>query len=165
MAAVVAASNWLVQFALNDWLTWAAFSYPVSFFVTDITNRRLGPGAARRVVVVGFAVGVVLSIVLAGPRIAFASGTAFFAAQMLDIRVFDRLRERVWWIPPLASSLLGSAVDTVLFFALAFAGTGLPWTTWALGDFGVKVAMALLLLVPFRGLLRWTAPVSIARRS
>jgi queuosine precursor transporter len=163
MAVVVAGSNWLVQFALNDWLTWAAFSYPVSFFVTDLTNRRLGAGAARRVVVIGFAVGVVASILLATPRIALASGTAFFIAQMLDVRIFDRLRDRVWWLPPLVSSMLASAVDTLLFFALAFAGTGLPWTTWALGDFAVKVLMALVLLVPFRGLMRWTAPTRANR--
>ncbi len=163
MATVVAASNWLVQFPLNDWLTWAAFSYPVSFFVTDLTNRRLGVGAARQVVVIGFAVGVIASVLLASPRIALASGTAFFVAQMLDVRVFDRLRDRVWWLPPLASSLLASAVDTLLFFGLAFAGTGLPWPTWALGDFAVKVLMALVLLVPFRGLMRLTSPARADR--
>lgn len=165
MAAVVAASNWLVQFSINDWLTWGAFTYPVAFFVNDLTNRRLGPAAARRVVYVGFAMGVLLSAIFATPRIAAASGTAFLVAQLLDVRVFDRLRRRAWWMPPLASSLLGSVVDTVLFFSLAFAGLGLPWITWAVGDFGVKMTMALLLLVPFRGLLRWTAPVRTADQS
>ncbi len=158
MIAVVTASNWLVQFAINDWLTWAAFTYPVSFFVTDVTNRKLGPGAARRVVYAGFAIAVVLSALLATPRIAVASGTAFLVAQLIDVRIFDRLRRSVWWMPPLASSIVGSAIDTVLFFALAFAGTAMPWITLAAGDFAVKLAMALALLVPFGGILRWTAP-------
>jgi len=164
MAAVVTASNVLVQYAINDWLTWGAFTYPVAFLVTDLTNRRLGPSSARRVVYTGFALAVVLSAALATPRIAAASGTAFLVAQLLDVAVFDRLRQRVWWLPPLVSSLLGSVVDTVLFFAIAFAGTGLPWVTWAIGDFAVKVAMAGVLLLPFRGLLRLTAPISTAGR-
>lgn len=164
MAAVVTASNVLVQYAINDWLTWGAFTYPVAFLVTDLTNRRLGPSSARRVVYAGFALAVVLSAALATPRIAAASGTAFLVAQLLDVAVFDRLRQRVWWLPPLVSSLLGSVVDTVLFFAIAFAGTGLPWVTWAIGDFAVKVAMAGVLLLPFRGLLRLTAPISTAGR-
>lgn len=161
MVIVVTASNVLVQFALNDWLTWAAFTYPVSFLVTDLTNRRLGPAAARRVVYAGFAVAVVLSAVLADPRIAAGSGAAFLVAQLLDVRVFDRLRRRPWWMPPLVSSLIGSAVDTVLFFAIAFAGTAVPWITLAAGDFAVKVMMALVLLLPFRALLRWTAPEAL----
>lgn len=162
MVLIVTASNVLVQFAINDWLTWAAFTYPVSFLVTDLTNRRMGPGAARRVVYAGFAVAIVLSAVLATPRIAAGSGAAFLVAQLLDVSVFDRLRRRAWWMPPLVSSLIGSAVDTVLFFAIAFAGTGMPWVTLAGGDFAVKVAMALLLLIPFRGLLKLTAPQSLA---
>jgi uncharacterized PurR-regulated membrane protein YhhQ (DUF165 family) len=158
MVVVVTASNVLVQFVINDWLTWAAFTYPLSFLVTDLTNRRLGPGVARRVVYAGFGVGVVLSAFLATPRIAVASATAFLVAQLLDIFVFDRLRDRVWWAPPLVSSLLGSIIDTLLFFTLAFAGTGVPWVTLALGDFVIKVLMAIVLLIPFRGLLKWTAP-------
>ena len=158
MVVVVTGSNILVQFAISDWLTLAAFTYPISFLVTDLTNRRLGPGAARRVVYSGFAVAVVLSALLATPRIAVASATAFLVAQLLDIHVFNRLRDRQWWTPPLVSSLLGSAIDTTLFFALAFAGTGVPWVTLGLGDFAIKVLMALVLLVPFRGLLKWTAP-------
>lgn len=158
MVVVVTGSNVLVQFPISDWLTLAAFTYPISFLVTDLTNRRLGPGAARRVVYSGFAAAVVLSALLVTPRIALASATAFLGAQLLDISVFNRLRDRVWWTPPLVSSLLGSAIDTVLFFALAFAGTGVPWVTLGLGDFAIKVLMALMLLVPFRGLLKWTAP-------
>lgn len=162
MVAVVTISNVLVQFAINDWLTWAAFTYPVSFLITDLGNRRMGPAAARRVVYAGFAVAVLLSATLATPRIAIGSGMAFLVAQLLDVSVFDRLRRLAWWKPPLVSSLLGSAVDTVLFFAIAFAGTGVPWMTLAAGDFAVKVAMAVLLLVPFRGLLKLTAPASLA---
>jgi uncharacterized PurR-regulated membrane protein YhhQ (DUF165 family) len=153
MAAVVVASNVLVQFPVNDWLTWGAFTYPIAFLVTDLTNRRLGPEAARRVAVAGFVAAVLLSIWLATPRIAVASGTAFLTAQLLDVTLFDRLRRRPWWQAPLASSTLASAWDTAAFFSLAFAGTGLPWITWALGDFGVKLAMALALLIPFRALM------------
>ncbi|MGF1640256.1 MAG: queuosine precursor transporter [Rhodospirillales bacterium] len=158
MVVIVTASNVLVQHPINAWLTWAAFTYPVSFLITDLCNRRLGPADARRVVCAGFVVAVALSALLATPRIAVASGLAFLVAQLLDVALFHRLRRRTWWIPPLVSSLLGSAVDTALFFAIAFAGSGLPWVTWAIGDFAVKVTMALLLLVPFRSLLRLTAP-------
>lgn len=155
MAVVVVTSNIAVQYPINDWLTWGALTYPVSFLVTDLTNRRFGPGSTRRVVYVGFAVAVVLSIWAAGPRIAFASGSAFLAAQLLDVYIFDRLRRSgLWWRAPLVSSLSASALDTALFFSLAFAATGLPWVTWGLGDFGVKVAMALVLLIPFRALMR-----------
>ncbi len=153
MAAVVVASNVLVQFPVNDWLTWGAFTYPVAFLVTDLTNRRLGPEAARRVAVAGFVAAVLLSIWLATPRIALASGTAFLTAQLLDVTLFDRLRRRPWWQAPLASSTLASTWDTAVFFSLAFAGTGLPWVTWAVGDLGVKLAMALALLIPFRALM------------
>lgn len=150
MALVVALSNWLVQFPLGNWLTWGALSYPLSFLVSDITIRLQGPGPARRVVFAGFAVGVVLSAWLAGPRIAAASGTAFLAGQLLDIAVFQRLRAGAWWRPPLVGSVVGSAVDTGLFFSLAFAGTDIPWPTLAAGDLGVKLALALLFLAPFR---------------
>lgn len=149
MMLIVASANWLVQFPVNDWLTWGALTYPVSYFITDLTNRMRGPQAARRVVWVGFALAVILSIWLAGPRIALASGTAFLVSQMLDIRVFDRLRRRGWWRPPLFSSVVGSAVDTALFFALAFYATDMPWVTLAIGDYGVKVAIAVLMLAPW----------------
>ena len=153
MAGIVALSNYLVQFPINDWLTWGAFSYPVAFLVTDLTNRTLGPRAARRVIYAGFALAVVLSLWLADPRIAVASGSAFLVAQLLDVAVFNRLRAGLWWRAPLVSSVLGSAVDTALFWSIAFAGTGLPWQTWALGDFAVKLAMTALMLVPFRLLM------------
>lgn len=157
MTAVVAASNYLVQFPINDWLTWAAFTYPVSFFVTDLTNRRLGTSPARKVVYAGFVLAVLLSIWLATPRIALASGGAFLVAQLMDVAIFDRLRKAQWWWPPLVSSTLASIIDTALFFGIAFAGTGLPWVTWAVGDYAVKLAMALALLLPFRALLSITA--------
>ena len=178
MTLVIVASNILVQypfapFGLADYLTWGAFTYPFAFLVTDLTNRRFGPGMARKVVYVGFAAAVVLSIMLATPRIALASGTAFLAAQLIDVAVFHRLRRGSWWRAPLVSSTLGSTVDTALFFSLAFApafallgpnepwaleavpllGTGPQaalWISLAVGDFGVKLAIALAALVPFR---------------
>ena len=153
MAVIVTASNILVQYPINDWLTWGALTYPIAFLVTDLVNRSLGPGAARRVIYVGFAMAVLLSIGLATPRIAIASGTAFLAAHLLDVFVFDRLRHRVWWQAPLVSSTFGSAVDTALFFSLAFAGTSVPWVTLGLGDFAVKMALALIMLIPFRALM------------
>jgi uncharacterized PurR-regulated membrane protein YhhQ (DUF165 family) len=160
MTVIVTASNFLVQFPINDWLTWGALTYPVSFLITDLTNRRLGPQSARRVVYVGFAFAVTLSMLLATPRIAIASGSAFLTAQLLDIYVFNRVAKKRWWLPPLLSSVLGSTVDTALFFALAFAGTGTPWITWAIGDLGIKLAMALLMLIPFRLMLTVTVPLT-----
>lgn len=153
MAVVVTTSNFLVQYAINDWLTWAAFTYPVAFLVTDASNRFAGTKTARTVVLVGFACAVLLSIYFASPRIALASGTAFLVAQLLDVSIFDYLRAQKWWRAPVISSLVGSAVDTALFFSIAFVGTGVPWVTLGFGDFGVKVLMALLLLIPFRALL------------
>jgi uncharacterized PurR-regulated membrane protein YhhQ (DUF165 family) len=153
MILVVAGSNIAVQYPINDWLTWGAFTYPVAFLVSDLTNRNLGPAVARRVVYAGFVLGVLLSFYFAGWRIALASGSAFLVAQLLDIHIFDRLRRGTWWRAPFVSSTLASTIDTVLFFGLAFAGTGLPWVTWAIGDYGVKLAMALGLLIPFRALM------------
>jgi hypothetical protein len=147
---VVLVSNIAVGYPINDWLTWGAFTYPVAFLVTDLSNRILGPAAARRVVYAGFAVGVLLSLYFADPRIAAASGGAFLIAQLLDVWIFNRLRRGTWWRAPLVSSLIASAVDTAIFFSAAFAMTGLPWVTWAMGDYGAKLAMAALLLVPFR---------------
>jgi uncharacterized PurR-regulated membrane protein YhhQ (DUF165 family) len=153
MVVVVAASNVLVQLPINDWLTWGALTYPVSFLVTDLTTRLQGPVRARRVVLAGFVLAVLLSIWLATPRIALASGTAFLAGQLLDIAVFQRLRAGSWWRAPLVSSALGSTVDTALFFSLAFAGTELPWVTLALGDLAVKLVLAVVALGPFRAML------------
>ena len=186
MALVVVASNVLVQYpvrpwGLGDWLTWGAFTYPAAFLVTDVSNRRFGPLGARRVVYVGFALAVLLSIVLATPRIAIASGTAFLAAQLLDIAIFQRLRGWSWWAPPFLSSVVSSALDTALFFSLAFfcgpvpglsltisealAAVGvadeclaLPWRTLALADYGVKLALAALFLAPYGALVRGLGP-------
>ena len=150
MTVIVTAANILVQYPINEWLTWGAFTYPVSFLVTDLCNRLTGPRQARRVVYVGFLVAVALSMALATPRIAVASGTAFLCAQVLDVQIFDRLRtSNRWWAPPLVSSSIASALDTALFFSIAFAGTQVPWVTLAVGDYGVKLILALLMLVPF----------------
>lgn len=163
MCLVVVASNILVQhpftpFGLDELLTWGAFTYPVAFLVTDLTNRWHGPAATRRVIYVGFALAVALSIWLADPRIALASGTAFLSAQLLDVAVFNRLRQGSWWRAPLASSTLGSALDTAVFFSLAFAGSGLPWVGWALGDFGVKMLVAVAALLPYASLMHLVKP-------
>ena len=170
----VQASLWGLD--LGGLLTWGAFTYPAAFLVTDTTNRIYGVGSARKVVYVGFVFGLVLTITVAlgiadhnrAPgttlikslfedesasemfRIACASGTAFLIAQLLDIQIFDRLRQLQWWKAPVASSFLGSLVDTITFFFLAFAGTGLPWASWALGDFGAKLVMIAVLLYPFK---------------
>jgi len=162
MIVVVIVSNIAVQYPINDWITWGALTYPVAFLVTDLTNHRFGAHATRRVVYLGFAIAVVLSVWAAGPRIALASGSAFLVAQLLDVLIFDRLRQSaIWWRAPLVSSLTASAVDTVLFFSIAFAGTGLPWITWGLGDFGIKVIIALVLLIPFRALMRFALASSL----
>jgi len=153
MMLVVTSSNYLVQFPFiwfGDYLTYGAFTYPFAFLVTDLTNRLLGPARARQVVYAGFALGVLLSIYMATPRIALASGSAFLIGQLLDITVFNRLRTLSWWKAPLFASAFGSVIDTALFFSLAFAGTDVPWHTLALGDLCVKLSMALLLLTPFR---------------
>lgn len=164
MALVIAASNYLVQFPINDWLTWGAFSYPFAFLVTDLTNRAFGPGRARQVVAAGFLLAVVLSLALAPWRIAVASGGAFLLGQLLDVQLFDRLRRASWWLAPLLSSTLASVVDTFVFFGGAFAGEGLPWVTWALGDLAVKLAMALALLAPFRLLMAAFSPAPTPAR-
>jgi len=149
MAAVITASNILVQYPINDWLTWGHFSFPVTFLIADVINRRLGASRARSVAYAGFFVAVVLSYWLASPRISLASGIAFISGQLTNIAVFSALRHRNWWYAPLISSTIASTVDTALFYAIAFAGTGLPWTTWALGDYGVKIVCAVCLLPPF----------------
>lgn len=158
MCACVLAANILVQFpftplGLEDYLTWGAFTYPVTFLVNDLSNRRLGLRRTRVVVYTGFALAVLLSILFATPRIALASGTAFLASQLLDATVFDRLRRRAWWMPPLTSGFISAGIDTLLFFSLAFAGTDLPWHNWALCDYGVKIGMILLFLGPYRVLI------------
>jgi len=162
MGAVVLASNILVQFPLNDWLTWGAITYPVAFLVSELVNRAHGPGQARRVAWVGFAVAVAASLVLAPVRIAIASGTAFLLSQWLDIAVFDRLRRGSWWRAPLVATLLAAVLDTAVFWSMAFAGTGGPWVTWALGDLAVKLVLGVALLLPFRLLMGRLAARSTA---
>ena len=153
MAAVIVLSNLLVQHPINDWLTWGAFSYPLVFLVTDLTNRALGPGVARRVAWIGFAVAVGVSLLLAPWRIALASGVAFLFSQLMDIAVFNRWRRQIWWKAPLIGSLVASVVDTAVFFFFAFAGSDMDWLLLASGDLAVKAAMAALLLAPYRLLL------------
>ena len=150
---VILSSNVLVQYPLNDWLTWGAITYPFAFLITDLANRYFGLRFARKVVYAGFVIAVVLSAWYATPRIALASGTAFLTAELLDVKIFDWLRRRIWWQPPLVSTLFGSVVDTAVFFSLAFYGTDMPWVTLGLGDLAVKVALALVTLMPFRAAL------------
>lgn len=153
MATIVVVSNVLVQYPINPWLTWGAFSYPVAYLVTDVCNRVHGPMLARRVAWIGFATGLVLSGVLAPWRIAIASGTAFIVSQLLDVAVFNRLRASSWWKAPLFGSAVASVVDTAIFFGLAFGGTGISWLHLAVGDLGVKLLMAFVLLPPYRVLV------------
>ena len=165
MALVVALSNYLVQFPVNyiglqDIFTYGAFSYPIAFLITDLTNRRYGKIVARKIVYIGFILGLVLTLYfstdfsnLISERIAIASGTAFLIAQLLDVQVFDKLRKKVWFVAPLVSSLVGSVIDTFLFFSIAFYGTGINWVTLSFGDLFVKIFVALVMLIPFRILL------------
>lgn len=165
MGVVVLSSNILVQFAINDWLTWGAITYPFAFLVTELVNRAFGPAQARRVAWVGFAVAVAASAVLAPVRIAAASGLAFLLSQMLDISVFDRLRQTRWWRAPLVATMLAAVLDTCIFWGVGFAGEDLPWVTWALGDLGVKLVMAVGLLLPFRLLIGKNAKTNAVSHS
>ncbi len=153
MVIVVVASNVLVQYPINNWLTWGALTYPVSFLITDLLNRRFGPVVARRVVYVGFIAGLVASIWLASPRIALASGSAFMLAQLTDINIFNRLRNQSWWRAPFVGGAFAAFIDTFAFFFIAFVGTDMPWTTLLLGDLSVKLTINLLMLAPFRALM------------
>lgn len=153
MATVIVLSNWLVQFPINDWLTWGAFSYPLVFLVSDLTNRAVGPAATRRVAWVGFAIALLVSLAVAPWRIAVASAAAFLAAQILDIVVFNRWRRSSWWKAPFIGSLVASVLDTAIFFSLAFAGTGMDWWSLAAGDLAVKALLAVVLLAPYRAML------------
>ena len=154
MALVIVLSNVLVQHPINDWLTWGAFSYPLVFLVSDLTNRALGPQAARRVAWAGFVIALVVSLALAPWRIAVASAAAFLFSQLMDVPVFNRWRRQSWWKAPLIGNLVASVVDTGVFFFLAFAGNGeMNWLQLAAGDLAVKAAMATALLAPYRALL------------
>jgi uncharacterized PurR-regulated membrane protein YhhQ (DUF165 family) len=196
MTVVVVASNFLVQFPLNgeiagiqlgDILTWGAFTYPIAFLVTDLTNRQFGPTTARKVVFAGFVVGIALSFFTSVPRIAIASGSAYLAGQFLDIALFNRLRRQAWWRAPLVGSLIGSLLDTVMFFSLSFAAvfvflgpntafaleqapilgifaTEAPrWISWAIGDFSVKLIVGLAMLLPYGALMNVLKPMQPIR--
>ncbi len=165
MALTVALSNYLVQFPVNyfnlqDIFTYGAFTYPVAFLITDLTNRRYGKLVARKIVYIGFILGIFLTLYfstdfsnLVSKRIAIASGSAFLIAQLLDVQVFDKFRRKVWFLAPLISSLIGSTVDTFLFFSIAFYGTGINWVTLSLGDLLIKILVTIAMLIPFRILL------------
>lgn len=153
MLMVIVSANYLVQFPINDWLTWGAFTFPIAFLVTDLTNRAVGAPAARRVAWTGFAMAVVISLALAPWRIAVASGLAFIIGQLLDIVAFNRLRALSWWKAPLLGSMVASIVDTGIFFFLAFAGSEMNWLMLAAGDLGIKWLMAAALLAPYRMML------------
>ncbi len=165
MGLIVLCSNYLVQFpvqffGLNEILTYGAFSYPITFFITDLANRAYGKIVARKVVYIGFFIGVCLTLFfstnfseLISIRIAIGSGAAFFVAQNIDVKIFDTLRKKIWFIAPLISSIIGSIIDTFLFFVIAFYGTDVPWLTLAFGDLAVKLIISLSMLIPFRFLL------------
>ena len=171
MGAVVLSSNYLVQFpvnyyGLNQILTYGAFSYPVAFLITDLANRSYGKILARKIVYFGFFLGIGFTVLfstnfadLISIRIAIGSGVAFLTAQLLDVQIFDNLRKKKWFVAPLTSSLFGSTVDTFLFFSISFYGTGIPWFTLALGDLTVKIIVALIMLIPFRMLLKTFKPI------
>ena len=171
MGLVVLASNYLVQFpikyySLDQLLTYGAFSYPIAFLITDLANRSYGKIAARKIVYFGFIIGICFTLFfstnfddLISVRIAIGSGSAFLVAQLLDVQVFDKLRKKRWFIAPLTSSLIGSTVDTFLFFSISFYATGVPWVTLSLGDLAVKIFVALVMLIPFRLLLGTLKPV------
>ena len=171
MGVVVLSSNYLVQFPINYYglseiLTYGAFSYPVAFLITDLANRFYGKIVARKIVYFGFFIGIIFTLLfstnfadLISIRIAIGSGVAFITAQLLDIQIFDRLRKKKWFIAPLTSSFIGSAVDTFLFFSIAFYATGVPWITLSLGDLAVKLFVSLVMLIPFKILLTISKPI------
>ena len=165
MGVVVLASNYLVQFpikyyGLEEVLTYGAFSYPIAFLITDLTNRSYGKVIARKIVYIGFVIGIIFTLLfstnfadLISVRIAIGSGTAFLVAQLLDVQIFDKLRKKKWFVAPLTSSFIGSTVDTFLFFSISFYATGIPWITLSFGDLAVKIFVALVMLITFRLLL------------
>ena len=165
MGVVVLASNYLVQFPIKYYglegiLTYGAFSYPIAFLITDLSNRSYGKLVARKIVYIGFVIGIAFTLFfstnfsdLISVRIAIGSGTAFMVAQLLDVKIFDQLRKKQWFVAPLTSSFIGSIVDTFLFFSISFYGTEIPWVTLSFGDLVVKILVALIMLIPFRLLL------------
>ena len=171
MGVVVLSSNYLVQFpvnyyGLNEILTYGAFSYPIAFLITDLANRSYGKRVARKIVYFGFVLGIGFTVLFSTDfadfisiRIAIGSGVAFLTAQLLDVQIFDRLRKKEWFVAPLTSSMIGSTIDTFLFFSISFYGTGVPWVTLSLGDLIVKIMVALIMLIPFRLLLKTFKPI------
>ena len=171
MGAIVLSSNYLVQFPINyfglsEILTYGAFSYPIAFLITDLANRTYGKFIAKKIVYFGFFIGVGSTLIfstnfdnLISIRIAFGSGIAFIMAQLLDVQIFDRLRKKKWFVAPLTSSLIGSVVDTFLFFSISFYATGIPWITLSIGDLLVKFTVTLIMLIPFRILLKTYKPI------
>ena len=165
MGVVIIFSNYLVQFPINKFnlqniLTYGAFSYPVTFLITDLANRRFGKEKARKLVYFGFVFGILLTLFVStnfedviSIRIAIGSGVAFLVAQLIDIEIFQKLRNNVWFLAPMTSSILGSIIDTFLFFSISFLGTDIPWVTLAFGDLFVKILMVFLMLIPFRLLI------------
>ena len=172
MALIVVLSNYLVQFPVHymgfqDLLTYGAFSYPIAFLITDLSNRRYGKNTAKKIVYLGFILGVILTFYfstnysdLISVRIAIGSGTAFLVAQLIDVNIFDKLRKKIWFVAPLVSSLIGSSIDTFLFFSISFYGTGVNWVTLSFGDLFVKIFVALMMLIPFRLLLSYVKEIS-----
>jgi len=172
MALIIVLSNYLVQFPVNfyglqDVLTYGAFSYPVAFLITDLSNRKYGKDAAKKIVYLGFILGFFLTFYfstnyadLISIRIAIGSGSAFLVAQLFDIYIFDKLREKIWFIAPFVSSFIASSIDTFLFFSISFYGTGISWITLSFGDLFVKILVALLMLIPFKLLLSYTKKIS-----
>ena len=171
MGVVVLSSNYLVQFPINYYgfneiLTYGAFSYPIAFLITDLTNRSFGKLVARKIVYFGFFFGIGFTILFSTDfadyislRIAIGSGIAFLVSQLLDVQIFDKLRKKEWFIAPLTSSMIGSIIDTLLFFSISFYATGVPWVTLSMGDLTVKILVALLMLIPFRLLLKTFKPI------
>ena len=173
MGVVVLSSNYLVQFPVNYYgfneiLTYGAFSYPIAFLITDLANRSYGKRVARKIVYFGFVLGIGFTVLFSTDfadfisiRIAIGSGVAFLTAQLLDVQIFDRLRKKEWFVAPLTSSMIGSTIDTFLFFSISFYGTGVPWVTLSLGDLIVKVMVALIMLIPFRLLSKTFKPIKV----
>jgi len=171
MGVVVLSSNYLVQFPINYYgfneiLTYGAFSYPIAFLITDLANRSYGKRVARKIVYFGFVLGIGFTVLFSTDfadfisiRIAIGSGVAFLTAQLLDVQIFDRLRKKEWFVAPLTSSMIGSTIDTFLFFSISFYGTGVPWVTLSIGDLIVKIIVALIMLIPFRLLLKTFKPI------
>ena len=176
MALIVALSNYLVQFPVNylglkDLLTYGAFSYPIAFLITDLSNRKYGKNTAKKIVYLGFALGVFLTLYfstnysdLISIRIEIGSGSAFLIAQLVDVNIFDRLRKKIWFAAPLVSSIIGSIIDTFLFFSISFYGTDVNWITLSFGDLFVKIFVALIMLIPFRLLLGRIQEISNSKK-